>query len=312
MRLVLNPIRSTRFASTALMPRSSGRITPGGQTPVAAAKSCRPSLSSSGLPSVDHPVRLTLTPRRLPRPASVSTLATKLKSTSPTPNWLLPPKSCHCRTCFSPEYLACDCPHTGAVKVLSDCNINPVATPMEESCKALMPMCPDTHEKMISMASMSHRELLGKLLYLPVATRPTFLTPSEFVSVSSRIPLRCKHRVAAEHVLRYLGGYVGLKLVNSRSTSPDKFAGDEASWVPECYEASLSRVSLDTRRRRFGLIADVRGNLNPDDVFIHQASRQGEVQACLGDVRPSWLGGRVMRQGVYGSSLITSCIYIGR
>ena len=62
------------------------------------------------------------------------------------------------------------------------------------------------------MASMSHRELVGRLLSLPVATRPTFLTPSEFVSVSSRIPLRCKRRVAAEHVLRYLGGSVGLKL----------------------------------------------------------------------------------------------------
>ena len=172
-----------------------------------------------------------------------------------------------------------------------------------------MRMCPDTHEKMIFMASMSHCELVGKLLYLPVATRPTFLTPSESFSVSSSIPLRCKHQVAAERVLRYLGGSVDLKLVNSRSTSPDKFAGDEASWAPECYEARSSRVSLDTGPRR------VRSNRGPSwqpqsGRRIHSPS-QGEVQAFPGDVRPSWSGDRVMRQGVYGSSH-NQCIYIGR
>ena len=78
--LVRNPIQSTYSIRVDGPYAEIERITPGGQTPVAAAKSL------SGLPSVDHPVRPTLTPRRLPRPASVSTLATKSKSTWLTPN----------------------------------------------------------------------------------------------------------------------------------------------------------------------------------------------------------------------------------
>ena len=94
---------------------------------------------------------------------------------------------------------------------------------------------PGPPEKQTVMATMSYRELVGTLLYLTVATRPNI---SYTVGVLCRFaenpgPL---HWAAVKHVLRYLRGSVGLKLVNSRSTSPDKFAGDEGPRVPGCYE----------------------------------------------------------------------------
>ena len=74
---------------------------------------------------------------------------------------------------------------------------------------------------------MSYRELVGTLLCRTVATRPNI---SYTVGVLRRFvenpgPL---HWATTKHILSYLRGSVGLKLVNSRSTSPDKFAGDEA------------------------------------------------------------------------------------
>ena len=76
------------------------------------------------------------------------------------------------------------------------------------------------------MASMSYHELVGTLLCRTMATRPNI---SYTVGVLCRFvenpgPL---HWAATKRVLRYLRGSVGLTLVNSLSTSPDKFAGDE-------------------------------------------------------------------------------------
>ena len=89
---------------------------------------------------------------------------------------------------------------------------------------------PGPPEKKTVMTSMSYRELVGTLLYLTVATRP---------NISHTVGVFCRrfvenpgplHWAATKHVLRYLRGFVGLKLVNSRSTSPDIiFAGDEAA-----------------------------------------------------------------------------------
>ena len=76
------------------------------------------------------------------------------------------------------------------------------------------------------MANMSYRELVGTLLCRTMATRHNI---SYTVGVLCRFvenpgPL---HWAAAQHVLRYLKGSVGLKLANYCSTSPDVFAGDE-------------------------------------------------------------------------------------
>jgi len=103
---------------------------------------------------------------------------------------------------------------------MADCN--PVATPMEENLKLSKAMCPDSPEKKEGMANVPYRELIGKLLYLAVATRPDI---SYAVGVLCRFvdnpgPL---HWGAAKRVLHYLKGSIGLKLVYSRTSSPDKF-----------------------------------------------------------------------------------------
>ena len=109
--------------------------------------------------------------------------------------------------------------------ILEDFNMadsNPAPTPMEESPKLSKTMCADTPERKAEMANVPYRELVGKLLYLAVATRP---------DISYAVGVLCRfvenpgpqHWGAAKRVLRYLKGSSALKLTYSRSTSPDKF-----------------------------------------------------------------------------------------
>jgi len=51
---------------------------------------------------------------------------------------------------------------------MSDCN--PVSTPMEQNLKLSKTMCLDSPEERAEMAKVPYRELVGKLLYLAVAT----------------------------------------------------------------------------------------------------------------------------------------------
>ena len=85
-RLLRNPIQSTYSIRVDGPCAEIERITPGGQTPVEAAKRRRPSLFCPVFQALT--TRSYLAPRRLPRPTSVSALATK--STWPTPNRPLP------------------------------------------------------------------------------------------------------------------------------------------------------------------------------------------------------------------------------
>jgi hypothetical protein len=52
---------------------------------------------------------------------------------------------------------------------MADCN--PFAAPMEENLKLSKAMYPTAPEKKETMAGVPYRELIGKLLYLAVATR---------------------------------------------------------------------------------------------------------------------------------------------
>jgi len=52
----------------------------------------------------------------------------------------------------------------------SDCN--PCLTPMHEGTRLSMAMSPQTPEERLGMKAVAYRELVGKLLYLAVATRP--------------------------------------------------------------------------------------------------------------------------------------------
>ena len=103
---------------------------------------------------------------------------------------------------------------------MSDCN--PVLTPMEENRKLSASMSPETPERQAEMKAYPYRELIGKLLYLAIATRP---------DIAYTVGVLCRfvenpgmdHWLAAKRVLRYLRGTVNMKLVYSQQPSPDLF-----------------------------------------------------------------------------------------
>lgn len=103
---------------------------------------------------------------------------------------------------------------------MSDCN--PSLTPMDENQKLSARMSPDTPEAQSEMKAYPYRELIGKLLYLAIATRPDI---AYVVGVLCRFVENpgLAHWYAAKRVLWYLRGTTGMKLVYSRSSTPDLF-----------------------------------------------------------------------------------------
>jgi len=103
---------------------------------------------------------------------------------------------------------------------MSECN--PAHTPMEENQRLSTKMSPDTPEQRSGMKAYPYRELIGKLLYLAIATRP---------DIAYTIGVLCRfvknpgmaHWLAAKRVLRYLKGTVNTKLVYSQPSSSDLF-----------------------------------------------------------------------------------------
>ena len=93
---------------------------------------------------------------------------------------------------------------------------------MEENIKLSVCMSLTDSEGKALMAKVPYCELVGKLIYLAVATHP---------DISYTIGVLChfvenpgpEHWGAAKHVLHYLKGTIGLKLVYSQSTSDDHF-----------------------------------------------------------------------------------------
>ena len=109
---------------------------------------------------------------------------------------------------------------------MSDCN--PMSMPMEENIKLSVCMCLTDPEGRAAMAKDLYHELIRKLIYLAVATHP---------NISYAISVLCQfvenpgpeHWGTAKHVLHYLKGSIGLKLVYSRSTSDDHFTYSDAN-----------------------------------------------------------------------------------
>ena len=99
---------------------------------------------------------------------------------------------------------------------------NPALTPTEEGCRLSKSMSLQSLEEKIDMKDMPYRELIGKLLYLAIATRP---------DISYAIGVLCRfvenpgrpHWDATKRVLRYLRGMTNMSLVYSCSLSPDLF-----------------------------------------------------------------------------------------
>ena len=93
---------------------------------------------------------------------------------------------------------------------------------MDENIKLSVHMSPTDSEGKALMAKVPYRELIRKLIYLAVATRP---------DISYAIGVLChfvenpgpEHWGTVKHVLCYLKGTIGLKLIYSQSTSDDHF-----------------------------------------------------------------------------------------
>jgi len=83
-------------------------------------------------------------------------------------------------------------------------------------------MCPETPDARADMAKVPYRELIGKLLYLAVATCPDISYAMGVLCRFVENPSR-QHWGAARRVLRYLKGSIDLKLIYSRANSPDRF-----------------------------------------------------------------------------------------
>ena len=100
---------------------------------------------------------------------------------------------------------------------MTECN--PVLTPMDEGQKLSARMSPDAPEGKQKMAKYPYRELVRKLLYLAVATRPDL---AYVVGVLCRFVDNpgMDHWNAAKRVLRYLKGTIHVRLVYS---TPDPF-----------------------------------------------------------------------------------------
>ena len=103
---------------------------------------------------------------------------------------------------------------------MSKCN--PVHTPMIENQKLSTSMSPDTPERQAEMKAYPYRELIRKLLYLAIATRPdiayTIGVLCQFVENPGM-----EHWRTAKRVLQYLKGTINMKLVYSLQSSPDLF-----------------------------------------------------------------------------------------
>jgi hypothetical protein len=95
---------------------------------------------------------------------------------------------------------------------MSECN--PALTPMEENQKLSISMSPDMPECQAEMKAYPYRKLIGKLLYLAIATH---------LDVAYTVGVLCQfvknpgmdHWLTAKHILQYLKGTVNMKLVYS-------------------------------------------------------------------------------------------------
>jgi Reverse transcriptase (RNA-dependent DNA polymerase)/GAG-pre-integrase domain len=106
-------------------------------------------------------------------------------------------------------------------EVVGNGPFNGVHTPIDD-IKSLSAFGPHTKEQVSALEKVDYRGLVGKLLYLSIATRPDI---SYAVGVLCRYNDRAgpKHWEAAKRVLRYLKETKLLKLVYSPSHSDDPF-----------------------------------------------------------------------------------------
>jgi hypothetical protein len=103
---------------------------------------------------------------------------------------------------------------------MADCN--PSLTPMDKNQKLSAQMSPDTPEGQLEMKAIPYHELIGKLLYLIIATRPdiAYMVGMLCCFIENPSP---PHWYAAKWVLQYLRGTTDMKLIYSHSSTPNLF-----------------------------------------------------------------------------------------
>ena len=103
---------------------------------------------------------------------------------------------------------------------MSECN--PTHTPMQENYKLLSSMSLDMPERQAEMKAYPYHELIGKLLYLAITTRPDIAYTIRVLCQFVKNP-GMEHWLAAKRVLQYLKGTINMKMVYSWQSSPDLF-----------------------------------------------------------------------------------------
>ena len=99
---------------------------------------------------------------------------------------------------------------------------NPTPTLMLENQKLLVSMSPDMPEQQAEMKAYPYHELIGKLLYLTIATHPDIAYTIGVLCQFIENP-GMEHWHAAKCVLWYLRGTINIKLVYLWQSSPDLF-----------------------------------------------------------------------------------------
>ena len=99
---------------------------------------------------------------------------------------------------------------------------HPSLMPMEERPWLSSDMSPRTMEDKLGMRSVPYRELVRKLLYLAVASRPDIAYTVSVLCHFVENPGQ-DHWNAAKRVLQYLKGTINMLLVYSQTSSPDQF-----------------------------------------------------------------------------------------
>ena len=90
-------------------------------------------------------------------------------------------------------------------------NSKPVSTPLNPGQDLSKQQCPKTEEERMEMINVPFRQLIGKLLYLALATRPDLAYAVSKLGQYSSNPGK-EHWVAAKRLLRYLQGTKDFKL----------------------------------------------------------------------------------------------------
>ena len=100
-------------------------------------------------------------------------------------------------------------------------NCSTVTTPLPEGCKLSKAMSPNSEQESAFMKGIPHKQLIGALMYLAVATRPDI---AHTVSVLSRFNSNpgMAHWKAVKHLLRYIKGKLDYTLTYGPSSTSSK------------------------------------------------------------------------------------------